>query len=567
VRLGNTGRGKGRDARTSVGLDIGSSAVRAAEIHQEGNRRILCRFSQVELERGAVVDGEVLKPEPVAAALRRLWEEAKFSTRRVIVGVSSQRVIVRPAEVAAMPAEEFRLALQFEAQELIPMPVDEAVLDFRILDPEIDTDAATGNKRMRILLAAAHREMIHGHLEALKLAGLEPEAVDLLPLALLRAVPEDRSSPENVDAVVSIGSDLTTVAVREDGIARFARTVGLGGSKLTNSIATDLDYDVEAAEQVKRDANAPVQVRERVRQVVDLELAAIVNEINSSLDYYLAQTDRVAVDRVIVTGGACRTDGLLEALAREVGTMVALANPVQGLVVEDTGLVGEAATQAVGAVGLALWALADPARRVSLLPREVIALRRQRQVTRRMVAGLVALAVVLSGAWVLRHLQVSSVDRQVASYQATNRSLQGQVSSLSGVTTVKTAIASQRALATSALKGNVDWVRLLGQVAAVMPSGASLSSFSGSATAPTTSSQPSSSGPQPLGALQMTVSGPGGQELPAEWLRALARIPGLTGVTVSGSATDGSKDSFSSAASVDDLGTSQRAQALPGGQP
>jgi hypothetical protein len=310
-----------------------------------------------------------------------------------------------------------------------------------------------------------------------------------------------------------------------------------------------------------------VQVRERVRQVVDLELAAIVNEINSSLDYYLAQTDRVAVDRVIVTGGACRTDGLLEALAREVGTMVALANPVQGLVVEDTGLVGEAATQAVGAVGLALWALADPARRVSLLPREVIALRRQRQVTRRMVAGLVALAVVLSGAWVLRHLQVSSVDRQVASYQATNRSLQGQVSSLSGVTTVKTAIASQRALATSALKGNVDWVRLLGQVAAVMPSGASLSSFSGSATAPTTSSQPSSSGPQPLGALQMTVSGPGGQELPAEWLRALARIPGLTGVTVSGSATDGSKDSFSSAASVDDLGTSQRAQALPGGQP
>jgi len=122
----------------------------------------------------------------------------------------------------------------------------------------------------------------------------------------------------------------------------------------------------------------------------------------------------------------------------------------------------------------------------------------------------------------------------------------------------------------AALAGNVDWVRLLGQLAAVVPPNQALSTFSGAATPPTASASAaaSHSGSQAsLGTLQMTVTGTGGQELPAQWLRALARIPSLTDVSVGGSATDGSTDTFSSEATVNPFGTSQRAATLPGVQP
>jgi type IV pilus assembly protein PilM len=558
---------QGRATGTWVGLDIGSTAVRAAEITSDGQRRVLRRFAQVPLPKGAVVDGEVVKTDAVGAALRQLWEEGKFSTQKVVVGVSSQRVIVRPAEVAAMPAEDFKLALKFEAQELVPMPVEEAVLDFRVLVPEVDSDAASGNQRMRILLAAAHREMIAGHLAALDLAGLEAVAVDVMPLALLRAVPEERDNPLGTDAVVSLGGDLTTVTIRENGNPRFARTVGMGGSKITNSIASELSYSAADAEELKCGADGPVQVLDKVHHLVTMEIGTIVNEVNGSLDYFLAQAECDRVDRVIVTGGACLTDGLLDALVAHVDAPVEVADPLIGLSFEDAGLSGEAAAHALAAVGLALWGYDEPDRQLTLLPQEVLAARRDRRRTRAMAVALVCLAAVLGGAWAVRHEQVASVRNQVASYVTSNRSLQSQVTALSGVTNLKSQVGAQRQLAAGALNGNVDWVRLLGQLAAVMPPDQYLSSFAGTSNAAGGQSTGTAQGAPSLGTVQVTVSGHNGQESVAQWLRATARVPSLSNVSVGGSSDGGSLDSFSSSASLGPLAASNRAASLPGAQP
>lgn len=550
---------------TFVGVDIGSSAVRAAEIIADGNRRVLRRLAQVDLERGAVVDGEILNVAEVGRALVRLWDEGSFSTRKVIVGVSSQRVIVRPAEVAAMPEEDFRLALQFEAQELIPIPVEQAVLDFTILEPSIDTDAATGTSRMRILLAAAHRDMIRGHLEALKQANLEPIGIDVLPLALLRAVPEEPAGDDGIDAVVSLGSDLTTVAIREGGSPRFTRTVGLGGSKLTNSIASDLSFQADEAEGLKRNMDAPVQVLQRVREVLQTGIRPIVNEVNSSLDYFLAQAECGRVDRVIVTGGASRTEGLIRALERSIDFPVIAAEPYSGLTLEDFGLAGELSSQALAPIGIALWGVEAPTRRLSLLPPEILLARRQRRVAKRAAASVAGLAVLLGGVWGLRHVQVAHVNSQVAGYAKTNQNLQAEVASMAKITQLKANVATQRAMATQALSGSVDWVKLLGQIAAVMPSNESLTSFGATKQVTAPSPAPGKpAGPAPLGSVQMAITGKNGQESVAEWLRALAKIPSLSGVAVGGSSASGATDHFTSTAQVNTAGASNRAASLPG---
>src|SRR2546423_2671084 len=120
----------------AIGLDIGSSAVRAAEVSLDGNRPTVHRFGQVALPAGAVVDGEVADVGQVADAIKRLWALAGFKSRSVVVGLSSQRVIVRQADLPQMSRDDLASALAFEAQELIPIPIEDALLDAAILQDD-----------------------------------------------------------------------------------------------------------------------------------------------------------------------------------------------------------------------------------------------------------------------------------------------------------------------------------------------------------------------------------------------------------------------------------------------
>ena len=215
--------------RVMVGLDIGSSAVRAAEVEIDGDRRVLRRFAQVGLSEGAVVEGEVRDQTAVAMAVKRLWQQGGFSQKSVIVGLGSQRAMVRQVEMPPMSDAELRSAVRFKIGEFLPIPVEQAVVDFASLSK------GGGGEGSRLgLLVAAQREVVVDEVAAVERAGLRVEAVDSSPLALLRAVAPGLPTSGGVsasgfEAVVGIGADLVTVAVREQGVPKFVRTVALSG--------------------------------------------------------------------------------------------------------------------------------------------------------------------------------------------------------------------------------------------------------------------------------------------------------------------------------------------------
>jgi type IV pilus assembly protein PilM len=120
--------------RHVVGLDIGTSGVRAAELTLGKSATTLDRFGQVALPPGAVRDGEVVDTDAVAAALKQLWTQAKFSGRKVVVGVANQKVVVRQVDLPWLPVDELRKSLAFQVQDYIPMPVEQAILDFHPLE-------------------------------------------------------------------------------------------------------------------------------------------------------------------------------------------------------------------------------------------------------------------------------------------------------------------------------------------------------------------------------------------------------------------------------------------------
>jgi type IV pilus assembly protein PilM len=348
--------------RTRIGVDVGSTAVRVAEV-AAGEIPVIVRAAQVPLPPGVVVGGEVRQPEVVAEALRELWSKAGVKSKQVHLGVGNQRVVVRELALPWLPEKELRDTLGFQVQEFIPMASDEAVLDF---DPLGEMDQG-GRRMVRILLVAAHKPMVNALVEAALAARLDPQGIDLTPFAVTRAVGAgddgldlDSSGDE---AIVDIGAQVTSICVHDRGVTRFVRMLPSGGRDITLALASVLGVDDETAERLKRgerfggsadsvpavgapadgapavqlpppvDAPAadalptgtlPVQAPRGVPGVIadptevrDLALAragSFVDEVRSSLEFFTAQMSNAQIGRVLVVGGGSRLDGLLELL-------------------------------------------------------------------------------------------------------------------------------------------------------------------------------------------------------------------------------------------------------------
>ena len=309
--------------KTRIGLDIGSTAVRAAEL-TEGSPPTVIRAAQVPLPAGAVENGEVRDVEAVSEALRELWTRGGFKSRKVWMGVGNQRVVVREIALPTMPEKELRQSLGFQVQEFIPMPVDEAVLDYHLIE-EIEVD---GRPMMRLLLVAAQKAMVDTLVAAATGAKLEPMGLDLVPFAMVRAVGATGAGMEletsGGEAVVDVGAHVTNIVVHAAGETRFVRILPSGGRDITVAIARGLSVDDEVAERLKRgetvdDVDA---TPEQAHEIAMQRATQFVDEIRSSLEFYTAQTQGARIERLLISGGGSKLEGFIDILRQRIPVTV-----------------------------------------------------------------------------------------------------------------------------------------------------------------------------------------------------------------------------------------------------
>jgi type IV pilus assembly protein PilM len=355
-------------ARTRIGVDVGSTAVRVAEV-AVGDIPVVVRAAQVPLPPGVVEAGEVRQPEAVAEALREVWAKSGVKSKQVYLGVGNQRVVVREIALPWLPEKELRDTLAFQVQEFIPMASDEAVLDF---DPLGELDQG-GRRMVRILLVAAHKGMIDALVEAALAAKLDPQGIDLTPFAVIRAV---GTGDEGLDldssgdeAIIDIGAQITSISVHDRGVTRFVRMLPSGGRDITLALASGLGVDDDVAERLKRgeqvevegEGATPLPEPAEIRELALTRAGSFVDEVRSSLEFYTAQMPNAQVGRVLVVGGGSRLDGLLELLQER------LPVPVdRGRLFEraksEIELSAEASTEAEAVLSVAVG-LAIPTRR------------------------------------------------------------------------------------------------------------------------------------------------------------------------------------------------------------
>jgi type IV pilus assembly protein PilM len=348
-----------------VALDIGSSALAGVELADGRERPSLVRAAVEPLPHGLVMDGEVVDVDGLAAELKRFWRAQHFSGRRVRLGVANQRVAVRTIEMPAIDdPNERRAAVEFESAEHVPIPADQAIVDF----VPVARFEAAGGVRERIVLAAAHREMIAALTSAVQKAGLQPVGVDLEAFALLRALlpmqgPGRAGSALPAWAVCHLGAATTNVIVAAGRECQLTRLVGFGGDNLTRAVAEATGLSVDEAEALKRacgllgepdgEEGWDVETATKVRRALALGARPLAQEIARSLDYYRAQPFARPLRGLVLSGGTALCAGLDRYLQQALGMPVRLGDPLQHLDGADA-IPPEVAARAAVAIGLAL---------------------------------------------------------------------------------------------------------------------------------------------------------------------------------------------------------------------
>lgn len=312
--------------RTSIGLDIATSCVRAAELSVKDGEFQLQHFGQVPLPLGAVTDGEVRDVATVGEAIKQLWSSAKFSSKEVSIGVANQRVVVRQMDIPFLPAKERNETLPLMVADQVPMPVEEAVLDFVHLGT---MDGPEGNTLSRGLLVAAAEETVLAAISAAEYAGLKVRDVDLTPFALVRALGSGStmSLSDDVEAIVDIGAATTVLTIHDHGVPQFVRILLLGGQDVTDRLIADMEVNLPTAESIKRETGLSSgvsygNVGADPQAIMTQVTGTLIDEIRGSLDYYLATSDGPRLSRVLLTGGGSLIAGLQETLAEAIGAPV-----------------------------------------------------------------------------------------------------------------------------------------------------------------------------------------------------------------------------------------------------
>lgn len=460
-----------------VGLDIGTSAVRAAQI-EAGSRPALSAFSQVGLPPGTIVDGEVQDKAALAAALRRLWHNGRFDSTSVVVGIAGLRVITRELDIPWVADDEVTSAVRFQSEEVIPFTPEKTLLSTQVL---ADSTAPDGTRTRRVLVAAAHHDLVDGVVDAVQQAGLQVAGVDLVSSALVRALVNPAQVSEQPEAIVSVGAGLTVIVVHQGGRPQFVRTLGVGGNAATEAIASSLDLPVPDAELLKRklDGSTP-QLKSAQRATLSV-VDDLVSDIRNSIQYFSSMPGRQPLARVLITGGGSQLHGLIEELHGQVQFPVLLVSPLDRL---DTSGLDLSAAQAAAlapvmatAVGLVLPEPNPTVRKFNLVPPEVLQRAFEHKVRRYTVTGAVvaAAAMLLFGGW--RMWSVHEAEHQVAALTANTAQLEAEVPTYEKASDAVTELNAAHDQVTKLTSEAVDWAAVINELDSITPSGLAIDAF------------------------------------------------------------------------------------------
>jgi type IV pilus assembly protein PilM len=350
-----------RRAKALVGLDIGSSAVKAIELKPAGKGYKVTGFGSEPVPPDSIVDGAIIDAAAVADSIRRLFESRSIKTKDVAASLSGNAVIVKKIALPVMTEAELGESIYWEAEQYIPFDIQDVNLDYQILDKG---DPASGKTTMDVLLVAAKKEKIADYTGVIAQAGRSAVVVDVDAFALQNAYEVNYGiEPNAVVARLNAGARATNINILQGDQSVFTRDIAIGGNAYTEALQRELNLAFDNADSLKRGGAIEGATYDDARPVLRAVTENVMLEIQKTFDFYksTASTDRI--DRIMLSGGASRAEGFTEMLAERFATPVEPFDPFKRVAFDSkkfqVDALAEVAPTAAVAVGLALRRVSD----------------------------------------------------------------------------------------------------------------------------------------------------------------------------------------------------------------
>jgi type IV pilus assembly protein PilM len=345
---------KSNGKKNLVGVDIGSSSIKAVELQKKGNSFHLVNLGFENLSPDTVVDGQIMELNNVSNVITNIFAEHQIKTSRVAAGVSGHSVIVKNIILPQMSEDELRESFSWHAEEHIPFDISDVNLDYQVTSSSADA--------LNVLLAACKSDKIANVKQAIQLAGKQPAVIDVDTFALQNCYEVNyQPKPGEIVALLNIGASTMNINIMNGTRSIFARDASVGGGQYTSLLQKELGLTFEQAEAVKRGYPLPEGVEARpIQPIIETVSDILALEIRKTMDFYraTAEDSEEAIQKILIAGGSSKLPGLPDYLAKRFEIPVELFDPFRQIEVDgrkfDPDYMKEIVPDMAIAVGLAL---------------------------------------------------------------------------------------------------------------------------------------------------------------------------------------------------------------------
>ena len=346
-------------SKSLVGLDIGSSAVKAIELKPAGKGYKVAAYASEPIPPDSIVDGAILDGAAVVDAIRRAFESRGIKTKDVAASLSGNAVIVKKITLPSMTDAELSESIQWEAEQYIPFDIQDVNLDYQILN----RSDVGGKSTMEVLLVAAKKDKIADYTGVIGQAGRVAVVIDVDAFALQNAY-EANYGVESGSIVVllNVGASATNINILDGDQSVFTRDLSTGGNAYTEALQKELNLPFEQADQLKRGQAVDGVSFEDAKPVLRAVTENVILEVQKTFDFYRASAATDRISRIVVSGGASRAEGFMEMLGERFQAPVETFDPFRKVTFDAARFkldAFEIAPTAAVAVGLALRRAGD----------------------------------------------------------------------------------------------------------------------------------------------------------------------------------------------------------------
>jgi type IV pilus assembly protein PilM len=346
-------------SKSIIGLDIGSTSVKAVELVVKPKGIELLHLGVAPLPPEAIVQGAFLNSGAITDAIREALDAGGIKGRNVAAAVSGHSVIVKKISLPTMTRDELEESIRWEAEQYIPFDINEVNLDFQILE------GADLEGQMEVLLVAAKKDLIDDYVQVISDAGLQPAVLDVAAFAVENAFESNYDvRPDEVVALVNVGGQVVNINIVVGGVPAFTRDISTGGNVYTEEIQKALSVGWEEAERIKLGGREESQdvVPQEVEQAMRSVTETVIGEISRSLDFFAATAAESRISRIFLSGGGSRVSGFDAAFQGKTNIPVDTLNPLSRMLPNnrfDPDYLAELAPSLGVGIGLAMRRMDD----------------------------------------------------------------------------------------------------------------------------------------------------------------------------------------------------------------